>query len=54
MEIITDLGAHARFVWPAYGAFVVIFGGLLIWVRLSGARAKAELERREAARKESR
>lgn len=51
---MTDMGAHARFVWPAYGAFVVIFAGLLIWVGVTGARAKAELERREKARRKRR
>lgn len=47
MEFVTDMGAHARYVWPAYGAFAVIFGGLWLWVRVTGARAKAELEARE-------
>ncbi|MFV0473851.1 MAG: heme exporter protein CcmD [Pikeienuella sp.] len=54
MELITDMGAHARYVWPAYGAFVVILGALCLWVRITGSRAKAELERREAARKDKR
>lgn len=52
MELITDMGAHARYVWPAYGAFAVILGALCLWVALSGRRAKAELERRERARKD--
>lgn len=50
MEIVFDMGAHARFVWPAYGAFLVVFGGLFLWARITGARAKAELERRETGR----
>lgn len=39
-----DMGAQAIYVWPAYAAFVVIFGGLVLWVRRSGAREKARLE----------
>ncbi|WP_340108080.1 heme exporter protein CcmD [Pikeienuella sp. HZG-20] len=47
---MTDMGAHARFIWPAYGAFLVIFAALCLWVRITGLRARAELERRERAR----
>ncbi|MEX2517739.1 MAG: heme exporter protein CcmD [Paracoccaceae bacterium] len=52
MEFITDMGAHARYVWPAYGAFVVIFGGIVLWAGLTARRSRAELERRERERKE--
>lgn len=47
MEIVTDMGEHALYIWPSYAAFIVTFGGLWLWVRITGARAKAELERRE-------
>lgn len=50
MNIVTDMGAHALYVWPSYAAFVVIFGGLWLWVWRTGARAKAELEARERER----
>ncbi len=45
-----DMGAHAIYVWPAYAASVVIFAGLVIWVRAAGAREKARLEKLEAAK----
>lgn len=51
MEIVTDMGAHARFIWPAYGAFVILLGGLVVWAWTTSARAKAELKRREAERR---
>lgn len=51
MEIVTDMGAHARYVWPAYAAFAVIFAALVIWVWRSGARARAELKRLEDGRR---
>lgn len=50
MEFVFDMGDHARFVWPAYAAFVVIFSGLCLWVRMSSKKARAELERQEQAR----
>lgn len=52
MEFITDMGAHARFVWPAYGAFIAVFGALCLWVWVTAARSRAELDRRERERKE--
>lgn len=42
-----DMGAHAIYVWPAYAAFAVIFAGLVLWVRATGAREKARLEQLE-------
>jgi len=50
MEIIIDMGAHARFIWPCYAAFVVIFGGLAIWAWRGNTAAKAELEKLEKRR----
>ena len=44
MEIIWDMGAHARYVWPAYLAFVVIFAGLYVWIAGANRRAKAQLD----------
>ena len=42
-----DMGAHAIYVWPSYAAFLVIFIGLVIWVRAAGAREKARLAKLE-------
>lgn len=54
MEIVTDMGAHAPYVWPAYGAFALIFAVLAVWIWKTNASARSELERREAARKDGR
>lgn len=51
MQIVTDMGAHAIFVWPAYAAFIVLFGGLVWWAASSNARARARLETLEKSRK---
>ncbi|MEM7544877.1 MAG: heme exporter protein CcmD [Pseudomonadota bacterium] len=47
MEIVTDMGPHGLYIWPAYGAFVLIFAGLVVWAWRGNARAKAELARLE-------
>ena len=54
MTFVWDMGAHAPYVWLSYGAFALVFLGLVLWAARSGARARAELERREAQRKERR
>lgn len=51
LTIITDMGRHAIYVWPAFGAFAAIFALLFIWVWVTGARARALLERLESQRK---
>lgn len=51
MQIVTDMGAHAPYVWPAYGAFVVLLGGLVWWAASSNARTRARLEALEKTRK---
>lgn len=51
MQIVTDMGAHAAFVWPSYAAFVVIFGALAWWAISSNAKSRARLETLEASRK---
>ncbi|MEM7270861.1 MAG: heme exporter protein CcmD [Pseudomonadota bacterium] len=50
MEIVLDMGAHGRFIWPAYAAFVVIIGGLYWWIAASNARARAKLDELERDR----
>ena len=31
MAEFLDMGGYAAYVWPAYGAFALILGGLAIW-----------------------
>ena len=45
-----DMGAHAIYVWPAYGAAALILLGLILWVRAAGKRAEADLRSLEQAR----
>ena len=47
MEIVTDMGAHGAYIWPAYGAFTVIFVGLYWWAASSNAKARKKLEEME-------
>jgi heme exporter protein CcmD len=51
MQIVTDMGAHGAYVWPAYAAFVVILSALVLWATTSNSRARARLEVLEQARK---
>jgi heme exporter protein D len=37
------MGGYARFVWPAYGLFVVVLLGLLVWTLGSYRRHQKEL-----------
>ncbi len=48
MEIVVDMGAHGRFIWPAYAAFVVIFAGLALWIWRTNAKAREDLAKLEA------
>ena len=50
MEIVTDMGAHGRFIWPAYAAFVLIFAGLVIWAWRGNAKARENLTKLEGKR----
>ena len=51
MQIVTDMGAHAPYVWPAYAAFVVLFAGLIWWAATSNTRTRDRLETLEKSRK---
>lgn len=51
MQIVTDMGAHAAFVWPAYASFVVLIGGLVWWAASSNTRTRKRLEALEQSRK---
>ncbi len=42
-----DLGAYAGPVLLAYGASLVLLGGVVIWSVVRNARVKAELARQE-------
>ena len=42
-----DMGGYAGFVWPSYGAVIVVLAGLL-WLSLRGLKAaESELARLE-------
>ena len=54
---MSGLGPHAGFILAAYGAFVVVLGGVMAAVILDHAQQKkalAELERRGAGRRSGR
>lgn len=54
---MSGLGPHAGFILAAYGAFVIVLGGLMAAVILDHAQQKktlAELERRGAGRRSGR
>ncbi len=50
MEIVTDMGAHGAYIWPAYGAFTVIFVGLYWWIASANAKTRKKLEEMERTR----
>ena len=39
------MGKYAAFVWPAYGAALIVCGGLTAWSLAGYRRAQRELER---------
>lgn len=43
-----DMGAYARFVWPAWGVSLVVLTALAARVALASRRWSAELKRLEA------
>ena len=47
MEIVTDMGAHGAYIWPAYAAFVVIFAALFWWAASTNAKTRKQLEEME-------
>jgi heme exporter protein D len=52
-----NLGPHANFILAAYGAAVVVIGGLIAWVRLdhrAQLRKLMELEGRGVTRRSER
>lgn len=51
MQIVTDMGAHGAYVWPSYGAFVAIFGAMILWTVIRNRRARTQLAELEARRK---
>lgn len=50
MEIVTDMGAHGAYIWPAYAAFAAIFVGLYWWIASANARTRKKLEEMERKR----
>lgn len=46
-----DMGKHAAYVWPAWGATVMVFVSLAIRAAMQSLRVKRELARLEADRK---
>lgn len=51
MEIVTDMGAHGLYVWPAYAAFAAVFAGLAFWAWRGAAKTRAGLKRLEETQK---
>ena len=39
------MGGYAIYVWPAYGAALIVLGGLLAWTLVGYRRRQGELER---------
>jgi heme exporter protein D len=57
MAVFAELGPHAGFIVAAYGAAVVLIGGLSIWILADyrrQLRQLAELEARGVKRRSSR
>jgi heme exporter protein CcmD len=50
MTIVTDMGAHGLYIWPAYAAFLVIFAALIAWAWHGNAKARADLAKLESKR----
>ncbi|MEG1451734.1 heme exporter protein CcmD [Brevundimonas sp.] len=46
-----DMGKHAAYVWPAWGATIVVFVALAARAATQSLRIKRELARLEADRK---
>ena len=49
-----DMGGYAAYVWPAYGAFVLILGGLALWSARRNRATRETLEEVEKARRSER
>jgi heme exporter protein D len=57
MAVLTDLGPHAGFILAAYGAAIILIGGLSAWIVADYRRQLrdlAELESRGIKRRSSR
>lgn len=46
-----DMGKHAAYVWPAWGATVLVLVALAVRAAMESLRMKRELARLEADRK---
>ena len=49
-----EMGGYAAYVWPAYGAFALILGGLAVWSWRRNRAMRAALEEIEASRRTDR
>ena len=49
-----EMGGYAAYVWPAYGAFALILGGLAVWGVRRNRAVRETLEQIEAERRRSR
>jgi len=57
MTVFADLGPHAGFIVAAYGAAIILIGGLSVWIVADyrrQLRQLAELESRGIKRRSSR
>lgn len=43
MNALLDMGGYAAFVWPAYGASVVLLGAAIVLTWRAYARARTQL-----------
>lgn len=48
------MGGFGAYVWPAYGAFALILGGLAVYAAGRGKAVREELEKIEARRQSGR
>jgi heme exporter protein D len=49
MSAMLNMGGYAAFVWPAYGASVLLLGAVIVLTWRAYARAKAQLAALEKA-----
>jgi heme exporter protein D len=43
MDLGIDLGAHASFIWSAYGVVVLVIGALIAWLVIDGREQERRL-----------
>lgn len=51
LDTFLAMGGYAQYVWPAYGAALLVLGGLLAWSLGAYRRRQRELERLQQAQK---